>query len=63
MTTAPEKTRKQKCAICFEPIKPDCTWRQGRCPHLPSMAQQILSDPYKSRYLNLINSIKGLFKK
>ena len=56
-------TRKQKCAICYEPIKPDCAWKQGRCPHQPAMIDSILSDPYKSRYLNLINSFKDWFKK
>ena len=46
---------KQKCAICYKEIKPDCTWNQGRCPHIPSIADGILSDPYKTRFYNLFN--------
>ena len=61
--SAINKNPKQKCAICYEPIRPDCDWKQGRCPHRPAMIDQIISDPYKARYLNLINSIKNLFKK
>jgi hypothetical protein len=52
-----------KCNICGEQIKSNCDWRQGRCPHRPSMLDLILSDPYKTRYLNLINSIKGWFRR
>ncbi len=52
-----------KCDHCGEKIRPNCDWRQGRCPHIPSMIDQILSDPYKSRYYNLLQSIKNLFKK
>jgi hypothetical protein len=50
---------KQKCAICYKEIQPDCTWRQGRCPHIPSMAESIMNDSYKSRFLNLINFLRG----
>jgi hypothetical protein len=52
-----------KCDHCGEQIKPDCDWRQGRCPHLPSTLDTLLSDPYKARYLNLFNSIKGWFRR
>jgi hypothetical protein len=51
-----------KCDSCGEEIKPNCTWRQGRCPHIPSMLEQILSSPYKTRFYNLIQSIKRWFK-
>jgi len=44
---------KQKCAICYKEIKPDCTWKQGRCPHLTSIVDEILNDPYKTRFYNL----------
>jgi hypothetical protein len=27
---------KQKCSICRQPVRPDCDWNQGRCPHLPA---------------------------
>jgi len=49
---------RQKCAVCYQEIKPTCDWRQGRCPHLPSMADQIINDPYKARFFNLINFFK-----
>lgn len=52
-----------KCETCGEHIKTNCDWRQGRCPHAPSMLDTILNDPYKARYLNLINVIKGLFRR
>jgi hypothetical protein len=52
-----------KCKTCGGEISPDCDWRQGRCPHRPSMLELILNDTYKTRYLNLINSIKNWFKK
>jgi hypothetical protein len=55
-----------KCNSCGEKIKENgigCDWQQGRCPHRPSTIDIILSDPYKARYLNLINSIKGLFRR
>ena len=45
-----------KCKTCGENIRSDCDWRQGRCPHRPSMLECVLSDPYKARYLNLINN-------
>lgn len=49
-----------KCDHCGEDTvkKIQCDWQQGRCPHRPAM----LTD-YHFRYLNLINFIKGLFKK
>ena len=50
---------KQKCAICYKEIKADCDWRQGRCPHRPSLAETIINDPYKARFLNLFNFLTG----
>lgn len=52
-----------KCNTCGDEIKSDCTWRQGRCPHIPSMLEQIMNDSYKARYYNLMQSIKNFFKK
>lgn len=55
-----------KCQTCGESLKENgigCDWRQGRCPHRPSILDLILSDPYKTRYLNLINTIKGWFRR
>lgn len=53
------KSKAPKCSICRQVITDTCTWRQGRCPHLPSMAQQIVSNPYKARFLNLLKFLKG----
>lgn len=47
-----------KCEYCGENIKMNCDWRQGRCPHIPPM----LTD-YHWRYYNLVQWIKGLFKR
>jgi hypothetical protein len=50
-----------KCDHCGESIKEGgvgCDWRQGRCPH-----RTPLINPHSFRYLNLINSIKQLFKR
>ena len=54
---------KQKCAICYQEIKPDCDWRQGRCPHAASTLERFKECPYHTRYYNLINFIKNLFKR
>jgi hypothetical protein len=51
-----------KCNTCGETIKPDCDYRQGRCPHRRALVDEILSDTYKTRFYNLINSIKNWFK-
>ena len=53
---------KQKCAICFKEIEATCDYNQGRCPHRPAMIDSIIADPYKARFLNLINFIKSIFK-
>ena len=44
---------KQKCELCHKEIKSDCNWGQGRCPHVPSMVDEILSTLYKTRFYNL----------
>lgn len=51
-----------KCSVCRQVITNSCDWNQGRCPHLPSMAQQIMASPYKARFYNLINFFKGKSK-
>jgi hypothetical protein len=56
--TVAKITKPPKCSICRQIIK-DTWWRQGRCPHHPSMLDNILSDPYRSRFYNLINFFKG----
>ncbi len=52
-----------KCNHCGEDTvkKINCDWRQGRCPHRPAMV--IISDQYKARFFNLIQSIKNFFTK
>jgi len=49
---------RQSCAVCRQPISSQCTWRQGRCPHIPSIAEQIVNDPYKARFYNLLKFFK-----
>jgi hypothetical protein len=48
-----------KCSICRKIPQPDCDYKQGRCPHRPSIFEQIISNPYKSRFFNLLNFFKG----
>jgi hypothetical protein len=52
-----------KCDQCGNEYSASCDYKQGRCPHHPSMLDQILADPYKSRFYNLLNSIKNFFTK
>jgi hypothetical protein len=47
-----------KCNTCGEDIKVECDWRQGRCPHRPSMLTE-----YHFRYYNLIQFFKRIFKR
>jgi len=47
-------TKIPRCSLCGTIPQPNCDWRQGRCPHLPSMLDQILADPYRSRFYNLL---------
>ena len=47
-----------KCNACGEEVKLGCNWRQGRCPH--SMP---LINPHSFRFYNLVQTIKGWFKK
>jgi hypothetical protein len=49
---------KQKCSTCYETIRPDCDWRQGRCPHRPAMV--IINDSYKARFYNLLKFLKNI---
>jgi predicted Zn-ribbon and HTH transcriptional regulator len=50
------------CKTCGNEYSEDCNHRQGRCPHHKSMIDEIMLDTYKTRYYNLINSIRNLFK-
>jgi hypothetical protein len=52
-------TQKIICDVCGQEYTPACDHQQGRCPHHPSLLDSILSDPYRSRFYNLINFFKG----
>jgi len=47
------------CKTCGKEYNPTCDFRQGRCPHHPSMLEQILANPYKSKFYNLIKFFTG----
>jgi hypothetical protein len=47
-----------RCTTCGQAISETCSWNQGRCPHLPSLTEQIINDPYKARFLNLLKFFK-----
>ena len=48
-----------KCKTCGQIPSVACDWRQGRCPHLPSLLDQIMSSNYKTRFYNLLKFITG----
>jgi hypothetical protein len=53
-------TKKQvTCQTCGQVPSIACDWNQGRCPHLPSMLDRIMSSPYKTRFYNLLKLITG----
>jgi ABC-type ATPase with predicted acetyltransferase domain len=52
-----------KCKHCGEEIKANCDWRQGRCPHAPSLVDQIKQSTYYTRFYNLLKTIQGMFKR
>jgi hypothetical protein len=52
-----------KCTTCNKIYTPGCDYRQGRCPHHPGLAEQIISDPHKARFFNLAQSINNLKRK
>ena len=55
-----EPTQTQvKCNQCGQYVHADCTWNQGRCPHGPSLLDQILADPYRSRFYSLVKFFTG----
>lgn len=47
-------TKTPKCSICRKVPSVDCDWKQGRCPHTPSMFDQIISNQHKTRFYNLL---------
>jgi hypothetical protein len=58
-TTQTQVGKQPRCSVCNETPAPDCAWQQGRCPHRPSMLDQILADPYRSRFYNLFKFFTG----
>lgn len=48
----------EKCSTCGMKIQPDCDYRQGRCPHNPSMVEQILNNPHYMRFHNLLKRLR-----
>jgi hypothetical protein len=60
--TNSRNTQKINCSTCGQEYTPMCDFMQGRCPHHPSMLDSILSDPYKSRFKNIIDLFKGKSK-
>ena len=50
-----EKTKR--CAVCLKAIDPNCDWKQGRCPHRPSMIEIQPKDTSKGHfYVSLAKS-------
>jgi len=52
-------TKIPRCSLCGTIPRPNCDWQQGRCPHRPSMLDQILADGHKSRFYNLMKFFTG----
>lgn len=57
-TGAPTENSVARCQLCGQTPTANCDWKQGRCPHQPSMLDQILNNPYRSRFHNLLQFIK-----
>ena len=51
------------CKTCGHQIHEGCNYNQGRCPHRRPMIDDIMLDQYKTRYYNLLQTIKGFFKR
>jgi hypothetical protein len=56
MTTRVKK--QPRCSICRRVPRSNCDYRQGRCPHRPSVLDQISMET-KTRFQNLLNFFKG----
>ena len=47
-----------KCNICHSLIRPDCTYKQGRCPHRKPMIEIQPKDTSKGHfYVSLVKSV------
>ena len=54
--TTDRSAKKIDCQICGREYTPACDYRQGRCPHHPSLINVSL---IKTQIQNLINFFKG----
>jgi hypothetical protein len=52
----------KKCELCRRIPSITCDWKQGRCPHVPSVFDLIMADTHKTRFYLLFSKIKSLFK-
>jgi hypothetical protein len=52
-------SKPPRCSLCKKEYTPTCDFLQGRCPHHPSMLDNILSNPYRSRFYNLLKFFTG----
>jgi hypothetical protein len=51
----------KKCNTCGETIRPNCDWRQGRCPHLPPMVSAESLKKFLERYkINMTSNKKQI---
>jgi hypothetical protein len=56
-TTQTRVKKPARCSICNRVPRDTCDWNQGRCPHVPSMLDRIMSSTYKTRFYNLLKFI------
>ena len=47
-------SKPPRCSVCKKEYTPACDYMQGRCPHHTSVLDTIVSDPYRSRFYNLL---------
>lgn len=55
--------KNNNCNTCNKPYSPACDYMQGRCPQHTALLDQVLVDNYKSRFYNVLKSIKNIFTK
>jgi hypothetical protein len=48
--------KQPKCSICRQPVRSDCDWMQGRCPH---RSDDVVTTVVRSRIQNLIKFFTG----
>jgi hypothetical protein len=55
------KILKEQCNVCKKEYSPRCDYRQGRCPHHPSLIGNIMNQPNPTKHLQ-ISLIKSIFR-